>query len=86
MATFGSLQDLVELEPWAMRSPVLRCKQCLSLGSWRSWHWQSTWGWWGQLGFPRAEAFQLWCLQTPHWGAGGTEMLSCARESKGEHS
>lgn len=65
VATFGSLWDLAELELWVMSSPVPGCKQCISWGSQWSQHWQSTWGWWGQLGFLSAEAFQLWCLQSP---------------------
>lgn len=86
VATFGSQQDLAGLELWVMSSPVPRCEQRISRGSWRSRRWQSTWGWWGQLGFLSAGTFQLWCLQTPRWGADGSEVLSCARQSRGECS
>lgn len=49
------------------------------LGGCRSWLWQSTWGCWGQLGFCRAEALSSGVC-SPALGAGGTEVLSCARE------
>lgn len=33
VATFGSLQDLAELELWVMSSLVPRCKPCVSWGA-----------------------------------------------------